>query len=68
MTRSLGTLEDDAEAGVRQITVEGYMVISPFAAASGSRPADAVVHVEPGALADRLGLLLFAAGVKGDDH
>lgn len=44
------------------------MLISPFAAASGSRPADAVVRVEPRALADRLGLLLFAAGVKGDDH
>jgi len=57
-----------AEAGARDIAVEGYMLAAPFWAALGWRLADAVARIEPRLLTDRFGLLLFASATKADDR
>lgn len=55
-------------SGAGAVTVEGYMLLSPFAACLGWRFADAVARIEPRLLTNRLGLLLFASAVKSDEH
>lgn len=56
------------DAGAADVTVEGYMLTAPFAAALSWRFADALARLEPRVLTDRLGLLLFATGTKRDGH
>ena len=59
---SLGDLM--AAAGATDVTVEGYMLMAPFSAALSWRLADLVERLEPAALVNRCGLLLFAWGSK----
>ena len=47
-------------AGGTEISVGAYMGLAPFAACLGWRLADSIARLEPGALVDAYGLLLFA--------
>jgi len=53
-----------AQAGLRDVRVEGYLFAAPFVAALGWRLADRVERLEPRVLTDRLGFLLVATGTK----
>ncbi|MGE5515454.1 MAG: class I SAM-dependent methyltransferase [Bacteroidota bacterium] len=53
-----------AEAGLRDVRVEGYLFAAPFAAALDWGLADRVDRLEPRFLTDRLGFLLIATGTK----
>ncbi len=53
-----------AESGAIDVTVEGYMLMAPFTAALSWRLADLVERLEPAALVNHFGLLLFAWGSK----
>ena len=54
------------EAQATDVTVEGYMFLAPFTAALAWRLADIIEALEPAALVNRFGLLLFASGTKKD--
>ena len=60
--RRLADLMD--RAGFRDAAVSGYLLAAPFVAAFSWSVADAVARLEPEAVCDRLGLLLFAMGMK----
>lgn len=50
-------------AGFARIEICGYMLVAPFAAFLGWRPADRIARLEPAKLVDRFGLLLIASAV-----
>jgi 2-polyprenyl-3-methyl-5-hydroxy-6-metoxy-1,4-benzoquinol methylase len=52
------------QAGASEISVRGYMLIAPFAAAVSWALSDAIDRLEPASVVDHCGLLLFAAGLK----
>jgi SAM-dependent methyltransferase len=59
--RLRGALE---EAGAGSVSVRGYMLLAPFAAALSWKLPEAIAGIEPARMSDRFGLLLFASGTK----